>query len=211
MNRIPLAPGLLEDAALSDSAEVHDAFRSDVITGLSQPQKALPCKYFYDETGAQLFDAICRTPEYYPTRTEIALLHTYARDIAALAGPGAHLVELGSGASIKARILLDALESPRSYVPVDIAATGLYAEASSLQLSYPHLAIMPVYADFTRPFPLPSSCAQGRKVGFFPGSTIGNFSRDEAARFLRRTSKNAGTRWPARHRRRSQEEQAPAG
>lgn len=192
MNRIPFEPALLEDAALSVAAEVHDSFRTDVIAGLSQPQKTLPCKYFYDEHGAQLFDAICRTPEYYPTRTEIALLRHHASDIAALAGPGAHLIELGSGSGVKARILLDALESPRSYVPVDISAVGLYAEAASLQLSYPHLAVTPVYADFTRPFTLPSACDKGRKVSFFPGSTIGNFTPEEADAFLRRTAKMLG-------------------
>lgn len=192
MNRVPFDPVRFEDSAISAAAEVHDGFRADVISGLSQVQKTLPCKYLYDEHGAQLFDAICSTPEYYPTRTEIAILRRHAGDISALAGSGVHLIELGSGACVKTRIVLDALASPRSYVPVDIAADGLFSEASLLQRDYPRLAVRPVYADFTRPFAIPAACAMGRKVGFFPGSTIGNFTPEEAARFLRRTAELLG-------------------
>lgn len=192
MNRVPFDPLRFEDSAISAAAEVHDGFRADVISGLSQVQKTQPCKYLYDEHGAQLFDAICRTPEYYPTLTEIAILRRHAGDISALAGSGVHLIELGSGACVKTRIVLDALASPRSYVPVDIAADGLFSEASFLQRDYPRLAVRPVYADFTRPFAIPAACAMGRKVGFFPGSTIGNFTPEEAARFLRRTAELLG-------------------
>jgi uncharacterized SAM-dependent methyltransferase len=164
----------------------YHSFRADVLEGLARPQKALPCKYFYDEQGAQLFEAICRTPEYYLTRTEIGLLRDHAPAIAALAGCRAHLIEFGSGAGVKAGILLDALDNPASYIPVDICSVQLQ-HAATLALSYPKLPIIPLAADFTKPFALPAAAGQPR-LGFFPGSTIGNFAPDDARAFLRRAA-----------------------
>lgn len=163
---------------------VHSDFATDVIAGLSEEQKTIPCKYLYDQRGSQLFDAICETPEYYPTRTEIALLEEHAEEISDLMGAGAHLIEFGSGSSIKVRIILDAAPALASYVPVDISRDHLMHAASLVSKDYPNLNVLPVAADFTRPFSLPESINTGRKIGFFPGSTIGNFATDEAAAFL---------------------------
>ena len=174
--------------ALSAATSSNDAFRADVIAGLSQPQKSVPCKYFYDARGGQLFDAICNTPEYYPTRTELKLLRKHAAEIAGLAGSNAHLIEFGSGESAKARFLIDALKKPASYVPVDISATTLAGAAATIAPYYPKLAVRPLHADFTQDFVLPPETASGRRVGFFPGSTIGNFTPEEAAKFLQRTA-----------------------
>ncbi len=160
------------------------AFLADVIDGLSRPRKSLPCKYFYDREGSALFDAICGLDAYYPTRTETALLRGCAAAIAALAGPGAALIELGSGSSVKVRILLDALDSPALYVPVDISRDHLMDAAGRLAADYPSLTVVPVAADYMRGFPLPRGVAPERAVAFFPGSTIGNLRPAEAQRFL---------------------------
>jgi dimethylhistidine N-methyltransferase len=159
-------------------------FYEDVIAGLSLPQKSLSPKYFYDERGSQLFDAICELPEYYPTRTEAELLRRFAPELAtALAGYN-HLVEYGSGASKKTRIVLDALSSLKSYVPMDISEEFLLGVAERLSADYPHLDIVPVVGDFTTPLTLPSELLQGSKIGFFPGSTIGNLDPEMRAAFL---------------------------
>jgi L-histidine N-alpha-methyltransferase len=194
MNRIstPRHDPLVETVALSLAASVQDSFRADVITGLSKPQKSVPCKYFYDERGSQLFDAICRTPEYYPTRTELALLERHAPDIAALCGSDVDLIEYGSGAQTKVRILLDAMDRPASYTPIDICVRSLMAESDILSGDYSGLAVTPLYADFTQPLILPQSDALGRRVGFFPGSTIGNFTPEDAGAFLQRTASTLG-------------------
>ncbi len=168
------------------------AFEQDVIDGLSQDQKSIPCKYLYDQTGSQLFDAICKTPEYYPTRTEISLLEKHASEIADLMGPGAHLIEFGSGSSIKVRLLLDAAPDLASYVPVDISKDHLLEAASSIAKDYADLQVLPVAADFTQSFPLPQEIAEGRKIGFFPGSTIGNFVVEEAEAFLANAAELVG-------------------
>jgi dimethylhistidine N-methyltransferase len=163
-----------------------DEFESAVIAGLSQPQKTLPCKFFYDREGSRLFDLICELPEYYPTRTECALLERRAADIAGLLGPRVRLVEFGSGAGVKVKLLLRALEQPAGYVPVDISRGHLLAAAAGLAAEFPDLRIAPVCADYTEPFALPT--IRGRMprltAGFFPGSTIGNFTAEEAERFL---------------------------
>ena len=167
-------------------------FLSDVIEGLSKSDKALEPKYFYDERGSQLFDAITQLEEYYPTRTETSILKTQADELAEIIGPDANLIEFGSGSSVKVRILLDALDSLHSYVPVDISGDHLLHAAEDLAKDYPAIKIIPVAADFTRKFDLPDETAAGANVGFFPGSTIGNFTPDAAVRFLKTAAETLG-------------------
>ncbi len=160
-------------------------FGRALIAGLKASPKSLPCKFFYDEAGSILFDQICELPEYYPTRTELALLEARATDFAALIGPDAELVEFGAGAGRKVRILLDALERPHGYLPIDISGDYLQGVADKLDADYPELRVRLVIADYTKPFALPAKSSGARRVGFFPGSTIGNFKRAEAIAFLR--------------------------
>jgi dimethylhistidine N-methyltransferase len=173
---------LARDAA-GEGDETSD-FEADVIAGLSAPRKTLSPKYFYDAAGSDLFEAICELPEYYPTRTETALLAGIAATLAADIPAGAALVEFGSGASEKTRLLLDAAPHVAAYVPVDISPDALAKAGERLAERYPSLAVLPVADDFTQPFALPAAVAGRAKVGFFPGSTIGNFDRGEAVRFL---------------------------
>ena len=161
-----------------------DDFRAAVLDGLAQPQKRIPAKFFYDERGSQLFEQITELAEYYPTRTEHGLLQQFAGDIAALAGPRASLVEFGAGSSTKVRLLLDAMAAPAAYLPVDISCEHLVASAKQLATDYPAVPVIPICADYTRPFELPAVVGESLRVGFFPGSTIGNFSRAEAKAFL---------------------------
>lgn len=161
-------------------------FLRDVLAGLSRFPKTLPCKYFYDEIGSQLFDQICELDEYYPTRTELRIMEESADEMTAEFGSACVLVEYGSGSSWKSRLLLDRLDERSTYIPVDISREHLQQTALGLEDQYPHLNIQPVCADFTKPFelpPLPSRA--GRKVAYFPGSTIGNFSPDRAVELLR--------------------------
>ncbi len=160
------------------------AFASSVRDGLTSSPKRLESKYFYDKRGSDLFEQICELPEYYPTRTEIKILQEQATAIAAIVGADAEVVELGSGASVKTRILLGALKNPAAYVPVDISAAFMREAVAPLRTLYPNLAIRPVAADFTRPFELPAQDVAGWRLMFFPGSTIGNLHPDEAERFL---------------------------
>lgn len=179
---------------LQDLEPSLDEFRSAVIAGLSRPQKTLPCKFFYDQEGSRLFDEICEQPEYYPTRTECLILERYAGDIAQLLGPRVRLVEFGSGAGIKIRLLLRALEEPAAYVPVDISRGQLLAAASDLAADFPGVRVAPVCADYTKPFALPAIRDRRlrKTVGFFPGSTIGNFAAAEAIGFLTLTRRLLG-------------------
>jgi dimethylhistidine N-methyltransferase len=163
-----------------------------VLAGLSSPQKALPPKYFYDAEGSRLFEAITELEEYYPTRTELALLRTHAREIAEAIPDGAALVEFGSGASLKTRVLLDAAPQVAAYVPIDISAEALTAAADALARAYPGLTVAPLREDFTRALQLPAATSGRPIVGFFPGSTIGNFTHPEAAVFLARTREILG-------------------
>ena len=162
-----------------------DGFREDVIEGLSQPQKALPPKYFYDAEGSRLFDRICRLPEYYPTRAELALTRAHLADIARFAGRRCELVEYGSGASLKTRLLLGALR-PAAYVPVDISHSALAGAARRLAREFGWLHIFAVVGDFSQPLRLPvfRPRAGRRRVVYFPGSTIGNLDLEEAQAFL---------------------------
>lgn len=167
-------------------------FATDVVAGLMATPKRLSPKYFYDSAGSELFERITELPEYYPTRREIGILDEHAGDIAALIPPGAALVEFGSGSSSKTRIILSAAQSLGAYVPVDISAQFLREQAVGLRREYPKLAVLPVAADFSKPFDLPDAARIMPRVGFFPGSTIGNFEPHEAAAFLRHAGRILG-------------------
>jgi len=156
-----------------------------VLSGLAQRPKRLSPPYLYDARGSALFELICRQPEYYLTRTELAIMRRHGAEIAERIGSKALLLELGSGASLKTRILLDRLPDLAAYVPVDISRSSLFAAARSIRDSYPRLEVLPVEADFTRPFALPAIRATAaRTIVYFPGSTIGNFDTDPAVELL---------------------------
>jgi dimethylhistidine N-methyltransferase len=167
-------------------------FAADVVAGLTATPKRLSPKYFYDSTGSALFERITELPEYYPTRREIGILTEHAGDIAGLIPPGAALIEFGSGSSTKTRILLSAAKTLAAYVPVDISAQFLHQQMAGLRREYPKVAMLPVAADFTKPFDLPDAAQTMPRVGFFPGSTIGNFEPHEAAAFLRHAGRILG-------------------
>ena len=183
------APAL---AAVHQFDEQNAAFAGDVIGNLSQHPKRLSPKYFYDATGSELFEQITVLPEYYPTRTELAILRERGGEIAKLIPPGAALVEFGAGATTKMRLLLERSHFA-AYVPVDISGDFLKTQADGLRRDFPELAVYPVAADFTAPFALPDAVADMPKVGFFPGSTLGNFEPQEAKAFLRSARKILGT------------------
>jgi len=159
-------------------------FAGDVIDGLSQHPKRLSPKYFYDATGSELFEQITLLPEYYPTRTELAILRDRAGETSAIIPDGAALVEFGAGATTKVRLLLSQCKFS-AYVPVDISGDFLKAQADVLRRDFPALDVYPVAADFTAPFALPDPVKAMPKVGFFPGSTLGNFEPHEACAFMR--------------------------
>jgi len=160
-------------------------FAADVVAGLTAKRKRLPPKYFYDAAGSALFERITQLEEYYPTRCELALLREHAPAIASLFPKNCALIEFGSGSSRKARLLLGAAATVEAYVPVDISGDVLREDAALLRRDFPHLEVHPVIADFTRAFAIPPPAAALARVGFFPGSTIGNFEPREAANFLR--------------------------
>lgn len=160
-----------------------DDFGLAVIAGLGQPRKTIAARFFYDRRGSELFEEITRLPEYYPTRTETALLRAHANDIARLAGRGGAVVEFGSGSSAKTPILLGAIR-PVAYVPIDISADFLSASADSLAAAHPDIKVVPIAGDFTDPIILPDAIA-GPLTGYFPGSTIGNFPPHAAVDLLR--------------------------
>jgi dimethylhistidine N-methyltransferase len=168
--------------------EQYPAFLMDVIEGLGKTQKEIPCKYFYDERGSILFTEICQTAEYYITRTELQLLNKVLPDISTRIGPQATVIEYGSGEGRKIRDLLHALQNPSAYMPIDISAEILFDAARRLKREFPSLAIHPMVADYTAQITLPEEIAgnrNGKRVVFFPGSTLSNFTPPEAARFLR--------------------------
>jgi len=164
--------------------EATSAFAGDVIGDLSRFPKKLSPKYFYDAKGSELFEQITVLPEYYPTRTELSILRQRGGEIARMIPPGAALVEFGAGATTKVRLLLERSRFA-AYVPVDISGDFLKVQAEGLRRDFPSLAVHPVAADFTAPFTLPDEVAAMPKVGFFPGSTLGNFEPQEARAFLR--------------------------
>ena len=168
-----------------------DSFREDAIAGLSLPQKSLPPKYFYDARGSRLFEAICRLKEYYPTRSELALTRAHLEAIARFAGARSTLIEYGSGESVKSRLLIRALR-PAAYVPVDISEDALRGGARRLRREFRWLDILAVHGDFSRPLQIPMAQGKGRRVVYFPGSTIGNLTPEEAQAFLRMTRGQVG-------------------
>jgi len=167
-------------------------FAQDVLAGLSQRQKGIPCTWLYDHRGSELFERITEQPEYYPARTETLILERCAAQIAQAAGPRACVVELGSGSSRKTPILLQALDRPAAYVPVDISETFLEQSVRPLRARFPSLKIQPRVADFTQLTSWPLVADGGRRVVFFPGSTIGNFTPDAALALLDRVGRAAG-------------------
>jgi dimethylhistidine N-methyltransferase len=167
-----------------DADGVDLAFRADVLAGLSEPQKAIPARWFYDDVGSQLFEDITRLPEYYPTRAETEILSNRAVEIAELIGEGRAVVEFGSGSSVKTPLLLSACQ-PSAYVPLDIAGDFLRASSAALAEKFPGLPVLPVEADFMRRVELPAEVADLPKLGFFPGSTIGNMIARTATDLMR--------------------------
>jgi len=180
-------------AALVDLSPSVAELRASVWAGLAQTRKSLQAKFFYDAEGSRLFEEICATPEYYPTRTERKLLLDIAPEISSLAGPRRAVVEFGSGSGIKTRTLLDCLQDPVAYVPVEISRAALVEAVSELAVDYPKLQIVPVCADYTKPFALPNFAGEADGwLGFFPGSTIGNFTPPQAAQFLTQVRRMLG-------------------
>ncbi len=173
----------MDDVFETAATDARAVFLRDVLNGLSEAQKTLPCQYFYDAAGSDLFEQITTLPEYYPTRTEIAILNAHAAEIATSLGEHVLMVEYGAGASTKTRILLDALQSPAGYVPIDVSEEFLLHTAQALRTDYPDLPVHPVVGDFMIRFGLPNE-SKGRPVGFFPGSTIGNLNDDDILRFM---------------------------
>ncbi|MBV9331897.1 MAG: L-histidine N(alpha)-methyltransferase, partial [Alphaproteobacteria bacterium] len=175
----PLAPPAI--------AAFDHGFRDAFLAGMRAHPKSVPCKFFYDERGSRLFERICLLPEYYQTRSEFSILSDRADEIAAAIGRNVELIEFGAGALTKVRLLLNCLESPSAYIPVDISGEYLSQVCAALARDYPGLRLVPVIADFSGSFVLPAAApgAQAR-VGFFPGSTIGNFGPAEAVSFLRK-------------------------
>lgn len=184
MNGSVLALGLAESAD-------REEFRQAVVMGLAHAPRAIPAKFLYDSRGSALFDRICELPEYYLTRTETAVLADHAGAIASLAGRDCALVEFGSGSSVKSRLLLDAMDLA-VYAPIDISREHLDSSATRLQRDYPGLRVMPISADYMALSELPQIGLTARRLGFFPGSTIGNLEPQEATAFLKRARRLLG-------------------
>jgi len=171
---------------------IQDEFATEVLSGLSRRPRSIPCRFLYDARGSELFEQITELEEYYPTRTEIGLLNRHAGDIAALTGPGAAIIEFGSGSSRKTEILIAALPDLAAYVAIDISPAALAEAADRLRARFPDLNVMTVTGDFNVPIDLPNSISSARKLGFFPGSTIGNLDKDEAVAFLQNAAQLLG-------------------
>jgi dimethylhistidine N-methyltransferase len=175
---------------LFDFAPERATFREEVLQGLQDSRKELPSKYFYDDTGSQLFEQICELDEYYLTRTELSIMQEQMEEMVEVLGPNCLLIEYGSGSSTKISKLLHCLQTPAAYVPIDISKEQLMRSAASLRTAYPTLEVLPVCADYTSDFAIPSPTKPiSRRVAYFPGSTIGNFDREPAKRFLRQIAK----------------------
>lgn len=179
---VPLRAGAQAQRALADSE-----FGRDLRAALATRPHSISPKYFYDAEGSRLFDLICELPEYYPTRTEIGILERHAAEIAALAGPQAEIVEFGAGSLRKVRLLLQAFEQPARYLPIDISGEYLAGAAAQLRAELPGLDVRPVVGDYTQALELPRMEGK-RRIGFFPGSTLGNFTPQEAQAFLERAA-----------------------
>jgi L-histidine Nalpha-methyltransferase len=174
-----------------------EAFRADVLAGLAERRKTLPSRWLYDQRGSELFEEITRLDEYYPTRTETAILRRFADEMADHLGEGAALLEYGAGAAIKTEILIDALRAPRVYAPIDIAADFLAQTVDRIRDRFPDLPVRPIVADFTVDFNVPADIPAARRAAFFPGSTIGNLGQPEAAALLRRMRRDVGAQGKA--------------
>ena len=169
---------------MDDTLTKTNTITNEIVAGMKSIPKQLPSKYFYDEKGSQLFDEITQLEEYYPTRTERVILETYLDEMAEKLGDNIELIEPGSGSSEKTRILLDRLKSINCYVPIDISGDYLFKVADQLREEYPTIDIEPLAADYTRPFELPDTHPDARRIVFFPGSTIGNFKLNTVQRFF---------------------------
>lgn len=172
--------------------ETTSSMAEEVIDGLKRPRKTLPSKYFYDKIGSELFEQICELEEYYLTRIELKIMRNYISEIVQMLGSNIQLVELGSGSSLKTRLLLKELSDSDVYVPVDISGKFLKETAEKLESDFPHVKIEPVVADYTRSFELPYSPTEKQTAAYFPGSTIGNFTKEKAADFLKQISSLVG-------------------
>ncbi|MEX1369046.1 MAG: L-histidine N(alpha)-methyltransferase [Nannocystaceae bacterium] len=183
-----------QDLDLVDQAPALEQFRRDVLAALARaPQKELPTQYLYDARGSALFDRICELPEYYPTRTELRIMEDHAAAMAEAIGPGALIIEYGSGSSVKTRRLLERLEAPAGCVLVDISREHLLRSAEELADAFPHVEVLPVCADFTQPFEIPTPRVRAqRHAVYFPGSTIGNFLPAAAQRLMGQMAQQAG-------------------
>lgn len=180
---------------LTDLHPTPDDISGDILAGLSRTPKRLPSKYFYDKRGSELFEEITRQPEYYLTRVELALLESSAAQIAEAVGPRAHVVEYGSGSGRKTRLLLDALDDPVAYTPIEISRSALLASVERLDREFDDIEVLPVLADFTQPVPLPEPQRKAdHALVFFPGSTLGNFTDAEAVRLLQAMGTTMGER-----------------
>ena len=181
-----MTTGLAKLATANPTAPDVGDDSGEILLGLTAEQKQISPKYFYDARGSELFDQICRLPEYYVTRTELELMDAHLGEVAGLVGPRAAVIEFGAGSSIKVRKLLDHLIEPAAYVPVEISADYLLQQAEELAHDYPNVHVQPVFADFTQPFELPEHpIMPQRNLVFFPGSTIGNFTRPQARALLK--------------------------
>ncbi|MGH6819088.1 MAG: L-histidine N(alpha)-methyltransferase [Methylovirgula sp.] len=169
-----------------------DGFRSDVLAGLARRQKTLPSRWLYDERGSELFEAITKLEEYYLTRTETAILKLHAVEIAKFCGSRTVLLEYGAGAGIKTQILIDALQTPRLYVPIDLAEDFLERTVARMRQNFPLLEVSPIVADFNTDFEIPPRVPRSGRMAFFPGSTIGNLDRGETISFLRQVRNHVG-------------------
>jgi dimethylhistidine N-methyltransferase len=186
-------PGPESSDAPLDLAPALAEFQHEVVAGLGETPRSLPCKYFYDIRGAILFEKICELEEYYPTRTELGILREFGAEMAACVGPEAMLIEYGSGEGLKTLALLEQLERPAAYVPIDIACLQLDSTAERLQERFPGLEVLGVCADYTAEHPIPEPArSPRRRVVFFPGSTIGNFTPAEAEGFLAQVREEVG-------------------
>jgi dimethylhistidine N-methyltransferase len=170
----------------------HEAFRADVLAGLSQRQKTLPSRWLYDQRGSELFEEITGLDEYYLTRTETAILRRHAEEMAALCGERIVLLEYGAGAAIKSEILVDALREPRMYAPIDIAADFLSRTVERCRDRFPELPTRPIVTDFTADFDIPADVPARPRAAFFPGSTLGNLLPSDAVALLRRMRDHVG-------------------
>jgi dimethylhistidine N-methyltransferase len=177
-----------------DFAPVQESFEDALVQGLSKPAKSIPSRFLYDTQGSQLFERICELEEYYPTRTELSILEHSAPEIARRIGPNARLIEFGASSSQKVRILLRALERPDAYVPIDVSGEHLRQAAEDIAKDFPDIHVVAVCADYTQPFAVPDVFrgGEGERVGFFPGSTIGNLTHPEAIDFLSLWSRQLG-------------------